>query len=252
MSRNDNKEVTDGNNNSTSTTSKMAENGCYLNGNRYPLPSLPHARGKPLTSDEIKEAYFKIRSTGVKPSARLLRDTLGRGSFRTLQRKISELDTLFSKDEITKVLKQKLPDDTIQLLSNELARHAVCLTIKEDELKINSLNAMILKLLDDHKRAEEEMASQVDSALDKISELEQVIAKYQEQNNALTQKNECLSNQISALTAQSVKDRFKYKMLDGLSSLLSIIEESSDKKKVIEELLKRKEFKKEVTEVTDK
>ena len=68
MSRNDNKEVTDGNNNSTSTASKMAENGCYLNGNRYPLPSLPHARGKPLTADEIKEAYFKIRSTGVKPA----------------------------------------------------------------------------------------------------------------------------------------------------------------------------------------
>lgn len=242
MNKNENAEVsvTDDNKNNENSVSQMAENGCYLKCNSYSLSLLSSKQKSrsPITDEEIKELFMKMKSSGITPTTRLLHEALGRGSFTTIQKKLSELNASFSKQGVDDILKHKGADDIVIFLSNELAERAAKVTIKEDEFKIKSLNEMILKILEDHKKTETDMAVELDAANDKILEQQKRIEKYQSEVSSLTKENDKLKNQLSVLNTDSIQKKSEYEKLYALRSLLSYIQKSKDINKTMEELFK--------------
>ena len=136
------------------------------------------------------------------------------------------------------ILRHKGADDIVIFLSNELAERAAKVTIKEDEFKIKSLNEMILKILEDHKKSETDMAVELDAANDKILEQQKRIEKYQSEVSSLTKENDKLKNQLSVLNTDSIQKKSEYEKLYALRSLLSYIQKSKDINKTMEELFK--------------
>jgi len=64
----------------------------------------------PLSRDEVKQVYLELRTNGITPTIRILRDHFKRGSFSTLQKYVSELNGTYTDAKLSELQRSRVPD----------------------------------------------------------------------------------------------------------------------------------------------
>ena len=92
---------------------------------------------------------------------------LGNGSLSTLQRFANQFNEAYVKIKLSEIDKKRVPNETIEQIVHDLTD--VCIKVKEDDSKIDSLNSMLLKAYQERKSSEEELTATIDKANSVIS-----------------------------------------------------------------------------------
>lgn len=176
-----------------------------------------------LTDDQIKSAYFKLREVGVKPSARRLRELLGRGSYTRLQKEVKHLDEILTNKQLDDLTKKRVPDSVISTLAEELAQMSCKWTIDDYEAKITSLTNLLVDAEASHHKEMAEAASKLDESAKRESELRERISILSDSNEELKKREVEHLNQIGTLTYEVNSMRERYASLSGLANLIKLL-----------------------------
>lgn len=185
-------------NDSEIQTQKKPEENQGLSSQQITAADLPDTdtakRGKNLTEQEIRHAYFKLKRSGIDPTLTNLHDMIGRGSMTTI-------------NKVRKKINKELLDEAVKLKENNISREE----INELAVRIAALaytaNAQMLK--EELGKMNQRMRSEEKLRDDNVNQLCAKYDKLEEEKNALEdEKQQLLADKVklqarvSELTAE--------------------------------------------------
>lgn len=182
----------------------------------------------PLSRDEVKQVYLELRTNGITPTIRILRDHFKRGSFSTLQKYVSELNGTYTDAKLSELQRSRVPDKVMAQMIEDLTERALKCAIEEDDRKIKALEQLILKLTNEHQESELTYAKEIDEINSRNADLLVSNDELHREVERLIKENNELTNQLAILTSKIEADHAKYEYLDGIANLLKIAKDNPE------------------------
>ena len=194
----------------------------------YVTPITPQGsqkRKENLTFEEVKEVYLKLKANNLRPTAIAIREQLKHGSFTTLQKFVTQLNKEFTNNRLNDIQKEKVTDEVIKMLVEELTERVLKVRIKDDDKKIDNLSHIIVQMMEEQSKTDMENARLIDEYKIKINEMAESLDKEIAEKEVFQAEVIKLTNQLTELTTKLEKERIENEDCRRIMNILRIIQE---------------------------
>ena len=161
----------------------------------------------------------------MRPTAIAIREQLKHGSFTTLQKFVTQLNKEFTNNRLNDIQKEKVTDEVIKMLVEELTERVLKVRIKDDDKKIDNLSHIIVQMMEEQSKTDMENARLIDEYKIKINEMAESLDKEIAEKEVFQAEVIKLTNQLTELTTKLEKERIENEDCRRIMNILRIIQE---------------------------